>query len=77
MPNYVGWSPQSPGSKKWGYSTAVSGRTPQQAFGALWKGEAVVAIDDHKFFDKPHLRLFGAHAPTSSRGGLQARGRLL
>jgi len=37
MPNCVGWSPQEPGSVKWGYSTAVTvpdGRslTPQQVF---------------------------------------------
>ena len=54
MPNCVGWNPLSPGSKKWGYTTAVSlpngGRsvTPQQAFGAWWKGETIVAIDNHR-----------------------------
>lgn len=37
MPNCVGWSPLESGSKKWGYSTAVSSPTgetltPQQAF---------------------------------------------
>ena len=63
MPNCVGWSPQSPGSKKWGYTTAVSGRTPQQAFGAWWKGEAVVLIDDHKFFDNPTCVYLGKPKP--------------
>ena len=36
MPNCVGWSPLSSGSKKWGYTTAVTSPageslTPQQA----------------------------------------------
>jgi hypothetical protein len=64
MPNCVGWSPQSSGSKKWGYKTAVAGKTPQQAFGAWWKGETVVAIDDHKFFDNPTCVYLGHVAPT-------------
>jgi len=67
MPNCVGWTPQSPGSKKWGYTTAVSGRTPQQAFGAWWKGETVVAIDDHKFFDNPTCVYLG-HTPQPVPG---------
>ena len=33
IPNCVGWSPKSSGSKKWGYTTQVDKRTPQQAFG--------------------------------------------
>ena len=32
MPNCVGWSPESSGSEKWGYTTKVQGMTPQQAF---------------------------------------------
>jgi hypothetical protein len=67
MPNCVGWSPLSPGSKKWGYTTAVSGRTPQQAFGAWWKGETVVAIDDHKFWDNPTCVYLG-HTPQPIPG---------
>jgi hypothetical protein len=67
MPNCVGWSPLSSGSKKWGYTTAVSGRTPQQAFGAWWKGETVVAIDDHKFFDNPTCVYLG-HTPQPKPG---------
>jgi len=67
MPNCVGWNPLSSGSKKWGYSTAVSGRTPQQAFGAWWKGETVVAIDDHKFFDNPTCVYLG-HTPQPVPG---------
>jgi hypothetical protein len=63
MPNCVGWSPLSHGSKKWGYTTAVGGRTPQQAFGAWWKGEAVVAIDDHNFFDNPTCVYLGHPKP--------------
>lgn len=65
MPNCVGWSPKSPGSEKWGYTTAVGGRTPQQAFGAWWKGETVVAIDDHKFFDNPTCVYLGHPKPPT------------
>ena len=41
MPNCVGWTPAESGSKKWGYSTAVTtpeGKqlTPQQAFGKFY-----------------------------------------
>ena len=69
MPNCVGWNPLSPGSKKWGYTTAVSlpdgGRsvTPQQAFGAWWKGEIIVAIDNHTFFDNPSC-IYRGHPPS-------------
>jgi len=49
MPNCVGWSPEEPGSKKWGYKTAVTlptGKsvTPQEAFGAWYKGESIVRL---------------------------------
>lgn len=49
MPNCVGWSPEEPGSKKWGYTTAVTlptGKsvTPQEAFGAWYKGESIVGL---------------------------------
>jgi hypothetical protein len=52
MPNCVGSSPEEPGSKKWGYKTAVTlptGKsvTPQEAFGAWYKGESIVRL--------PHL----------------------
>ena len=72
MPNCVGWSPLSLGSKKWGYTTAVSlpdGRsvTPQQAFGAWWKGETIVAIDNHTFFDNPTCVYLG-HTPRPVPG---------
>jgi len=74
MPNCVGWSPLSPGSKKWGYTTAVSlpdGRsvTPQQAFGAWWKGETIVAIDNHTFFDNPHCIYLGHPKPKPTPHG--------
>merc|ERR1712166_70576 len=60
-PNCAGWSAQESGSKKWGYHTSVEvsdGRslTPQQAFGAWYKGddpEAGNVVDTHEFFDNP------------------------
>ena len=70
MPNCVGWSPLEAGSKKWGYSTAVKvpdGRslTPQQAFGAFYRGDkgAAVAIDGYGFFDNPSCFYRGGPAP--------------
>lgn len=61
MPNCVGWSPNSSGSKKWGYTTSVAvadGRTltPQEAFLAWYNGDRVagVAIDSaNPFFNNP------------------------
>jgi hypothetical protein len=70
MPNCVGWSPLSTGSKKWGYTTAVTipdGRslTPQQAFGAYYRGDkaAAAAIDQHTFFDNPTCHYLGKPVP--------------
>ena len=71
MPNCVGWSPLEPGSIKWGYTTAITvpdGRslTPQQAFGAFYRGDraASVAIDKSAFFNNPHCIYLGKPAPT-------------
>jgi hypothetical protein len=70
MPNCVGWSPLETGSKKWGYRTAVNvpdGRllTPQQAFGAYYRGDtaAAVAVDKHPFFNNPTCIYLGHPAP--------------
>lgn len=70
MPNCVGWSPQEPGSVKWGYSTAITlpdGRslTPQQAFGAYYRGDraAAVAIDQHDFLNNPTCHYLGKPVP--------------
>lgn len=70
MPNCVGWSPLSTGSKKWGYTTAITladGRslTPQQAFGAYYRGDtaAAVAIDQHTYFDNPTCHYLGKPVP--------------
>jgi len=74
MPNCVGWTPKSPGSEKWGYTTAVAlpngGRsvTPQQAFGAWWKGETIVAVDQHPFFDNPTCVYLGKPKPPTPGG---------
>lgn len=71
MPNCVGWSPLEPGSKKWGYTTSVAvsdGRklTPQEAFGAYYRGDAAaaVALDTHAFFDNPSCVYLGHPAPA-------------
>eukprot|EP00936_MAST-01D_sp_MAST-1D-sp1_P002677 g2677.t1 len=70
MPNCVGWSPLESGSKKWGYSTAVrvpDGRslTPQEAFGAYYRGDkgAAIAIDSYAFLDNPTCFYRGAPIP--------------
>merc|ERR1711957_415690 len=72
MPNCVGWSPLETGSKKWGYNTTVKvgdGRslTPQQAFGAYYRGDrvAAVAVDEHSFFDNPGCFYLGQPVPPA------------
>ena len=46
VPNCVGWTPSSSGSRKWGYATAVDGLTPQEAFSAWYfYGSARSVID--------------------------------
>merc|ERR1711957_379470 len=72
MPNCVGWSPLESGSKKWGYNTTVKvgdGRslTPQQAFGAYYRGDrvAAVAVDEHHFFDNPGCFYLGQPVPPA------------
>jgi len=72
MPNCVGWSPLESGSTKWGYSTSVEvsdGRhlTPQQAFGAYYRGDRVAssAIDQYRFFDNPSCQYLGHPAVQS------------
>jgi hypothetical protein len=66
LPNCVGWSPLETGSQKWGYSTAVrtgDGRqlTPQQAFGAYYRGDANanIMVDQYEFFDNPTCLYLG------------------
>jgi len=72
MPNCVGWSPLETGSKKWGYNTTVKvgdGRslTPQQAFGAYYRGDrvAAVAVDENSFFDNPGCFYLGQPVPPA------------
>lgn len=72
MPNCVGWSPLESGSKKWGYSTSVAvpdGRklTPQEAFGAYYRGDtgAAVAVDGFAFLDNPSCFYRGAPVPPA------------
>ena len=65
MPNCVGWSPLESGSKKWGYTTAVTavdGRslTPQQAFSAFYlAGEDRATVDALRFPDNPTCHFLG------------------
>lgn len=65
VPNCVGWSPLSSGSKKWGYRTsvkAVDGRqlTPQQAFSAYYFGGTdAITIDQTRFPDNPSCHYLG------------------
>ena len=68
IPNCVGWSPLSSGSKKYGYTTSVAvpdGRklTPQQAFGAYYHGDAMIAVDGFDFLDNPSCLYWGGPAP--------------
>jgi hypothetical protein len=60
LPNCVGWTPLESGSKKWGYTTAVGGKTPQQAFSDFYfnRGPSVV-IDQDRFPENPTCKFTG------------------
>ena len=68
IPNCVGWSPDEPGSKKWGYTTAVDGLTPQQAFTQWYSGKPTALIDSALLQSNPTCLFTGK--PVAGAGAV-------
>jgi hypothetical protein len=59
VPNCVGWSPIEPGSMRWGYTTAVDGLTPQDAFGQWYRGTPTALVDTERLQTNPTCHFLG------------------